>query len=163
MEIYKHTNKDDITATQAKLQADFHPLDTWGVIEVPAAPEHAEKAFCDAIRSRATEKELVTYQLLAQQFPDKYRGGVTVEGGKLRYTVHPTPDGTRILFVTNFAQRPIKKIFSTKAMGAGRKIHTMKIRNRFEPSGWRAASWFFVARALITGNEEEFSTVGSYR
>lgn len=162
MDIYKYSGKDDITATQNGLLKNFLPSDTWGVIEVHTAPEQAEKDFCTVIRSEVASKEQAAFELLAQQFPDKYGDVVPADKGKTGYSVFPTETGTKILFVTNYAQKPIKKMFTVKTMGNGMKIHTAKIRNRFEPTSWKRASWFFVAYALITGNENEFTTVSRY-
>ena len=50
----------------------------------------------------------------------------------------------------------------TRRMGTGMKIHTGKIRNRFEPNSWKKESWFFVAYALNTGNENDFAAVSRY-
>ena len=162
MDIYRHYRKDDISAAQTKLQKNYLPTDTWGVIEVHTAPEQAEKDFCELICSEAAEKEQATFEQLSQRFPDKYGNIVPADKGNASYSVFPTEAGTKILFVTNYAQKPLKKIFTAKTMGTGMKIHTAKIRNRFEPTSWKRASWFFVAYALITGNENEFATVGRY-
>lgn len=162
MHIYRLSSKDDVTTAQNKLQKDFLPSDTWGEIDVHTSPEQAEKDFCNAICSEAAEKEQRVFEHLAQQFPDKYGHIVPTDKGKTAYSVFPTAAGARILFVTRYAQKPVKKIFTTKTMGSGVKIHTAKIRNRFEPISWRRASWFFVAHALIAGKENEFSTVSRY-
>lgn len=162
MDIYRLSRKDDITTAQNRLQKDFLPSDTWCDIEVHTTPEQAEKDFHTVICSEAAEKEQKTFELLAQQFPDKYGYIVPADKGETVYSVFPTAAGARILFVTNYAQKPVKKIFTTKTMGAGMKIHTAKIRNRFEPTSWKRASWFFVAYALITGNRNEFETVSRY-
>lgn len=162
MHIYRLSSKDDTTTVQNKLQNDFLPSDTWCKIEVSSPPEKAEKDFRSAICSEAAEKEQRVFELLAQQFPDKYGYIVPADKGKAAYSVFKTAAGARILFVTNYAQKPLKKIFTTKTMGPGVKIHTAKIRNRFEPTSWRRASWFFVAHALIAGKENEFSTVSRY-
>ena len=41
MRIHKYTSRDSFAAIQHTLQKNFLPSDTWGVIEVPAAPEQA--------------------------------------------------------------------------------------------------------------------------
>lgn len=162
MHIYRLSSKDDATTAQNKLQKDFLPSDTWGEIDVHTSPEQAEKDFRKAICSEAAEKEQKVFEHLAQQFPDKYGYIVPADKGKTAYSVFPTAAGARILFVTRYAQKPVKKIFTAKTMGAGMKIHTAKIRNRFEPISWRRASWFFVAYALTAGKKDEFATVRRY-
>lgn len=114
------------------------------------------------IRSEATAKEQAAFELLAQRFPDKYGNIVPADRGNTGYSVFQTEAGSKILFVTNYAQKPLKKMFSGKTMGNGMKIHTAKIRNQFEPTGWKRTSWFFVAYALSIGNENEFATVSRY-
>ena len=51
MRIHKYTSRDSFAAIQHTLQKNFLPSDTWGVIEVPALPEQAEKDFSAAILS----------------------------------------------------------------------------------------------------------------
>lgn len=162
MDIFRHNSKDDIAYTQTKLQKNYLPTDTWGVIDLHDIPEQAEKDFCRLICSEAAKKEQAAAEQLAQLFPDKYGYIVPAGNGKTEYSIFPTEAGTKILFVSNYAQKSLKKIFTTKTMGAGMKIHTAKIRNRFEPSSWKQASWFFVAYALITGNDNEFATIDRY-
>lgn len=162
MKIYKFSGKDDVSDTQNKLLKNFLPTDTWGVIEICTVPEQAERDFCNAICSEAAEKEQAAFELLAQRFPEKYGNIVPADEGKIGYSVFKTAVGAKILFVSNYAQKPLKKIFTTKTMGSGTKIHTAKIKNRFEPTSWKRASWFFVAYALLTGKENEFTTVSRY-
>ena len=163
MQIYRQTSKDKIATMQINLQKHFLPSDTWGVIEVPAAPEQAEKDFSAAILSDEAATQQAEHERICQRFPEKYGYTVPAGSGKAVYAVFPSAAGARILFVTNYAQRPIKKIFTSKTMGTGMKIHTGKIRNRFEPDSWKKESWFFVAYALNTGNENDFATVSRYR
>lgn len=162
MQIYRQTSKDKIATMQINLQKHFLPSDTWGVIETNAAPEQAASDFRAAILSDAAAKEQKAFEQLAQRFPDKYGHTVPAGGGKTLFSVFPAAAGARILFITNYAQKPVKKIFTAKTMGDGMKIHTRKVRNRFEPEGWRRESWFFVAYAMSTGNENEFAPVSRY-
>ena len=162
MRIHKYTSRDSFAAIQHTLQKNFLPSDTWGVIEVPAAPEQAEKDFSAAILSDEAAAQQAEHERLCQRFPEKYGHTVPAGSGKALYAVFPSAAGTRILFVTNYAQRPIKKIFTSKTMGTGMKIHTGKILNRFEPDSWKKESWFFVAYALNTGKENDFAAVSRY-
>lgn len=162
MQIYRQTSKDKIATMQINLQKHFLPSDTWGVIETKAAPEQAASDFQAAILSAAAAEEQKAFELLSQRFPEKYGNIVPADGGKTVYSVFHAAAGTRILFITNYAQKPVKKIFTAKTMGDGMKIHTRKVRNRFEPEGWRRESWFFVAYAMSTGNENEFAPVSRY-
>lgn len=162
MNICRYFNTSDITAVQNGLLKSFLPSDTWGVIEVHSAPEQAAKDFCETISSPAAGKEQAAFEQLAQQFPEKYGHIVPSDQGKTHYAVFPTAAGSRILFVTTYAQKPLKKIFTSKTMGTGMKIHTAKIKNRFEPTNWKRTSWFFVAYALTSGNDNEFATVSRY-
>ena len=162
MQIYRQTSKDKIATMQINLQKHFLPSDTWGVIDTHTTPEQAAQDFRAAILSDAAAKEQKAFEQLAQRFPDKYGHTVPAGGGKTLFSVFPAAAGARILFITNYAQKPGKKIFTAKTMGDGMKIHTRKVRNRFEPEGWRRESWFFVAYALSTGNTNEFATVSRY-
>ena len=162
MNICRYTKTNDVAALQNSLQKNFLPSDTWGIIEVHTAPDQAEKDFREAISSPAAEKEQKTFEQLAQQFPEKYGYIVPSDSGKIHFSVFPTASGTKILFVTTYAQKPLKKIFTSKTMGTGMKIHTAKIKNRFEPTNWKRASWFFVAYALTSGNDNDFATVSRF-
>lgn len=162
MDIYKHSPKDDITATQKNLQRNFLPSDTWGIVEIEAAPKDVESKFVAALCSAAAAKVQADFEQLTQIYPDKYGHPAPAGSGKTEYSVFQSGKGTRILFVTNFSQKPVKGIVSKKTIGAAVKVHTAKIQNRFEPTGWKKASWFFVAHALITGNDDEFASVSRY-
>lgn len=162
MRIYQKTSEDKAAKMQHNLQKHFLPSDTWGIIDTHTTPEQAAQNFRAAILSDAAAEEQAAFEQLSQRFPDKYGHTVPAEDGKTLFSVFPATAGARILFVTNYAQRPVKKIFTDSTMGAGMKIHTRKIRNHFEPEGWRRESWFFVAYALSTGNEKEFVPVGRY-
>ena len=162
MQIYRQTSKDKVEAMQSNLQKHFLPSDTWGVIDTHTTPEQAAQDFRAAILSDAAAKEQKAFEQLAQRFPDKYGHTVPAGGGKTLFSVFPAAAGARILFITNYAQKPVKRIFTAKTMGDGMKIHTRKVRNRFEPEGWRRESWFFVAYAMSTGNENEFAPVSRY-
>lgn len=162
MQIYRQTSKDNIATMQRNLQKHFLPSDTWGVIDTNTTPEQAAQDFRAAILSDVAAAEQAAFEQLSQQFPSKYGHAVPAGGGKTLFSVFPAAAGARILFVTNYAQKPVKKIFTVKTMGDGMKIHTRKIRNRFEPEGWRRESWFFVAYAMATGNENEFTPVSRY-
>ncbi|MGM9602999.1 MAG: hypothetical protein ACI3W5_15620 [Faecousia sp.] len=162
MKIYRQTRKDKVTAMQQTLMKYFYPSDTWGVIDTRTAPDRAESDFRAAILSDAAAKEQKAFEQLAQLFPDKYGDIVPAEGGKTVYSVFPAATGAKILFITDYAQKTVKKIFTCRTMGAGMKIHTGKVRNRFEPARWSRESWFFVAYALSTGNEKEFAPVSRY-
>lgn len=161
MNIYCFSN-ENAAAIQNRLQSEFQPVDTWGTVDISVSPERAEKAFLAAIDTATADKEQERLVLLAQQFPDKYKNITPVAAGKIGYSVFPTVTGSRILFVSNFAKQSLKAAFNAKTMGAGTKTHTGKIKNMFEPSGWNKASWFFVAYALETGNENEFAPVSRY-
>lgn len=162
MKIYQQTSQDKVSTIQNTLQKHFLPADTWGSIETQTTPDQAAQNFRAAILSEAAAAEQAGFELLSQRFPDKYGHTVPADGGKTLFSVFPAAAGARILFVTNYAQKPIKKIFTSSTMGAGMKIHTRKIRNRFEPGSWRRESWFFVAYALSTGNENEFAPISRY-
>lgn len=162
MRIYQQTSKDKVAAMQSNLQKHFLPSDTWGIIDTHTTPEQAAQDFRSAILSDAAAEEQAAFEQLAQRFPGKYGHVVPAGDGKTLFSVFPAADGARILFVTNYAQKPIKKIFTGITMGQGMKIHTRKIRNHFEPERWRRESWFFVAYALSTGNEREFVPVSRY-
>lgn len=162
MKLYKQTSKDKVSVIQINLQKHFLPSDTWGCIETNTTPEQADKDFRAAILSDAAAQGQKELEQLAERCPNKYGHIVPADGGKTIYSVFPVADGARILFISNYAQRPLKRIFTAKTMGEGMKIHTGKVRNRFEPEGWRRESWFFVAYALSTGNTNEFATVSRY-
>lgn len=162
MRIYQQTSEDKLGVIQANLQRHFLPSDTWGIIDTSTSPEQAAQDFRAAILSDAAAEEQAAFELLSQRFQDKYGHAVPAGDGKTLFSVFPAAAGARILFVTNYAQRPVKKVFTGNTMGEGMKIHTRKIRNHFEPERWRRESWFFVAYALRTGNETEFKPIGRY-
>lgn len=162
MRIYQQTSKDKVQAMQINLQKHFLPSDTWGIIDTHTTPEQAAQDFRAAILSDAAAEEQAAFEQLSQRFPDKYGHTVPAGDGKTLFSVFPAGTGSRILFVTNYAQRTVKKIFTCSTMGTGMKIHTRKVRNQFEPENWRRDSWFFVAYAMSTGNEKEFVPIGRY-
>lgn len=162
MEITKHTRKDDIQATQNDLEQFFSASDTWGTIETKLSPEHAEREFLVAMCSGSTAAKQDSYRNYAK----KNNISLSVNSkheSSTEYTVVPKKNGgCKILFVTDYAQPVLKAIFTKANMGVGMKIHTVKIRNRFEATSWSKESWYFVAYALVSGSEYAFSTISKY-
>lgn len=161
MKIYQQTSQDKVSTIQNTLQKHFLPADTWGSIETQTTPDQAAQNFRAAILSEAAAAEQAGFELLSQRFPDKYGHTVPAAAGNTIFRVSCRSwcaDPVRY----QLCAKPIKKIFTSSTMGAGMKIHTRKIRNRFEPGSWRRESWFFVAYALSTGNENEFAPISRY-
>ena len=118
MQIYRQTSKDKVEAMQSNLQKHFLPSDTWGVIDTHTTPEQAAQDFRAAILSDAAAKEQKAFEQLAQRFPDKYGHTVPAGGGKTLFSVFPAAAGARILCITNYAQKPVKKIFTAKTIAS---------------------------------------------